>query len=85
MPCSRQSSYLIYCMPKCLDLLLAWITFFKEYFEIYVSQSLVQKKTGAFNTPVLSVFIWQGRRESNTQPSVLETDALPIELLPCVC
>jgi hypothetical protein len=26
---------------------------------------------------------WQGRRESNPQPSVLETDALPIELYPC--
>ena len=25
---------------------------------------------------------WQGRRESNTQPTVLETVALPIELLP---
>ena len=25
---------------------------------------------------------WQGRRESNPQPSVLETDALPIELRP---
>ncbi len=24
---------------------------------------------------------WQARRESNPQPSVLETDALPIELL----
>src|ERR1700679_2994256 len=26
---------------------------------------------------------WQGRRESNPQPAVLETAALPIELLPC--
>ena len=26
---------------------------------------------------------WQGQRESNPQPSVLETDALPIELYPC--
>ena len=26
----------------------------------------------------------QGRRDSNPQPSVLETDALPIEPLPCV-
>src|SRR6185295_5726966 len=25
---------------------------------------------------------WQGRRDSNPQPSVLETDALPLELLP---
>ena len=25
---------------------------------------------------------WQGQRESNPQPSVLETDALPIELCP---
>src|SRR6202789_785865 len=25
---------------------------------------------------------WQGRRESNPQPAVLETAALPIELLP---
>src|ERR1043166_7220435 len=27
---------------------------------------------------------WQVRRDSNPQPSVLETDALPIELLTCV-
>src|SRR3954468_24674304 len=26
---------------------------------------------------------WQGQRASNPQPSVLETDALPIELCPC--
>ena len=26
---------------------------------------------------------WQGRQDSNLQLSVLETDALPIELLPC--
>src|SRR5713226_7291346 len=27
---------------------------------------------------------WQAKRESNPQPSVLETDALPVELLACV-
>src|SRR5580765_9090045 len=27
--------------------------------------------------------VWQGQRASNPQPSVLETDALPIELCPC--
>ena len=27
---------------------------------------------------------WQGQGESNTQPSVLETDALPIELCSCM-
>src|SRR4030095_3046415 len=27
---------------------------------------------------------WQGRRDSNPQPSVLETDALPLELLPFI-
>jgi hypothetical protein len=27
---------------------------------------------------------WQGRRESNSQPLVLETSALPIELRPCI-
>lgn len=26
--------------------------------------------------------LWQGRHESNAQPTVLETAALPIELLP---
>src|SRR6185503_5457309 len=26
--------------------------------------------------------LWQGQRESNPQPSVLETDALPVELCP---
>ena len=28
--------------------------------------------------------IWQGRRESNSQPLVLETSALPIELRPSI-
>ena len=28
---------------------------------------------------------WQGRQESNSQPLVLETSALPIELHPCFC
>src|SRR5438309_6183653 len=27
---------------------------------------------------------WQAKRESNPQPSVMETDALPVELLACV-
>jgi hypothetical protein len=27
--------------------------------------------------------LWQARRESNPQPAVLETAALPIELLAC--
>ncbi len=27
------------------------------------------------------ILVWQARRASNPQPSVLETDALPIELL----
>ena len=27
---------------------------------------------------------WQARRESNPQPAVLETAALPIELLACI-
>ncbi len=29
-------------------------------------------------------YVWQGRQESNPQPPVLETDALPIELRPYV-
>lgn len=28
---------------------------------------------------------WQGRSDSNTQPTVLETAALPFELLPYIC
>src|SRR5882672_11564911 len=34
----------------------------------------------------LSIIVrtWQGQRASNPQPSVLETDALPIELCPCL-
>ncbi len=28
-------------------------------------------------------FWWQGQKESNPQPTVLETVALPIELCPC--
>ena len=31
----------------------------------------------------VSQLLWQGQRASNPQPSVLETDALPIELCPC--
>src|SRR5262245_37429107 len=30
-----------------------------------------------------SFYCWQARRDSNPQPSVLETDALPVELLAC--
>ena len=30
-----------------------------------------------------SVFSWQGQKESNSQHTVLETVALPIELYPC--
>jgi hypothetical protein len=29
----------------------------------------------------MKLLVWQARRASNPQPSVLETDALPIELL----
>ena len=32
----------------------------------------------------MSYYIEQGRRDSNPQPSVLETGTLPIELLPYV-
>ena len=32
-----------------------------------------------------SVFSWQGQKESNSQHTVLETVALPIELYPCLC
>jgi hypothetical protein len=28
--------------------------------------------------------LWQGRQDSNLRPSVLETDALPTELLPYI-
>src|SRR5262245_38549945 len=48
-------------------------------------------RTSTMATPVFSACsfmrsccdCWQGRRESNPQPAVLETAALPIELLPC--
>ena len=48
-------------------------------------------RTSTIATPVFSACsfmrfrygCWQGRRESNPQPAVLETAALPIELLPC--
>src|SRR5712691_74275 len=34
---------------------------------------------------ILSIMrLWQGQRGSNPQPSVLETDALPVELCPCL-
>ena len=29
-------------------------------------------------------FLWQGQKDSNPRHSVLETDALPAELYPCV-
>ena len=34
------------------------------------------------NRLIRFVNFWQGRQDSNPQPPVLETDALPIELLP---
>ncbi len=36
------------------------------------------------NTSKDACIQWQGRRASNPQPSVLETDTLPIELRPYV-
>ena len=30
------------------------------------------------------LFLWQGQKDSNPRHSVLETDALPAELYPCV-
>src|SRR6266540_6552300 len=35
-------------------------------------------------SPAPRPFPWQAKRESNPQPSVLETDALPVELLACL-
>ena len=35
-----------------------------------------------WSTPRYDAIEWQGRRESNSQPPVLETGALPIELRP---
>ena len=32
----------------------------------------------------LQLFIWHGKRGSNSRHSVLETDALPTELFPCL-
>src|SRR3569833_1958819 len=37
-----------------------------------------------FSFGALHLKRWQGQRESNPQPSVLETDALPVELYPYV-
>ena len=31
-----------------------------------------------------ALIIWQARRDSNPQPSDLESDALPLELLACI-
>ena len=42
------------------------------------------RRTGALIRCLLSLYIdrgWQARRDSNPQPAVLETAALPIELL----
>ncbi len=38
--------------------------------------------SAGFQTTLTLRIRWQGQRESNPQPSVLETDALPIELYP---
>lgn len=40
------------------------------------------KKKDAFQRLYLD---WQGRKDSNPRHSVLETDALPTELHPCIC
>lgn len=43
--------------------------------------SMPVSETGAV-TALGYIPIWQGQGESNTQPSVLETAALPVELYP---
>jgi hypothetical protein len=52
---------------------------------------LPQPPTGSHTSRTTAILInneenkkWQGRRESNSQPLVLETSALPIELRPCI-
>tara|TARA_Y100001935_G_scaffold147222_1_gene121622 strand:+ start:243 stop:404 length:162 start_codon:yes stop_codon:yes gene_type:complete len=42
-----------------------------------ISDGIELKPLPIFNLPIS----WQARRESNPQPAVLETAALPIELL----
>src|SRR5262245_26941104 len=48
--------------------------------------ALILSATPAPGTLISSVMPnrWQARRESNPQPAVLETAALPIELLACI-
>src|SRR3954470_9241062 len=47
--------------------------------------SLTLSSMNTISQRLLRVLIcWQGQRASNPQPSVLETDALPIELCPCL-
>jgi hypothetical protein len=39
------------------------------------------QRVGPGGPPTIPILNWQARRESNPQPAVLETAALPIELL----
>ena len=36
----------------------------------------------AISRAIFLIFAWQGQKDSNPRPSVLETDALPTELYP---
>src|SRR5512137_326182 len=47
-----------------------------------VMSFLLCDATFASRAPPSGPVDWQGQRESNPQPSVLETDALPVELYP---
>lgn len=47
-------------------------------------ESATSGVTGRRSDQLSYMAIWQGREGSNLQPSVLETAALPIELLPYI-
>ena len=39
---------------------------------------------GIYLISLVLLFLWQGQKDSNPRHSVLETDALPAELYPCM-
>ena len=48
------------------------------------SNQLNYRAIGYMKNGRIRCFLWQGQKDSNPRHSVLETDALPAELYPCV-
>ena len=60
-----------------------FFNFICERFDFYPKRE--QKRTAAYYLrSKITVLIWQGHKDLNPEPTVLETAALPIELYPYI-